>query len=301
MCYGVKYMKSRLAFTLVELLVVIAIIAVLLAILVGSLQNVRGMSQRLTCQAQLKDSGACVSNYATQYDGRMPRLLYDRNQQFSTDGRYTHAHYIYAQLDNSVTYYGGPGALWKAGLVPDGKQFYCKAVDGWLDEYKKFCDPTPWGTLPQNSNTTYQCIFAYRGYLYWPQSRKPISPEEFSSLASILGGNGGTRYTLGYPTSPYQHTDLAAGKAMMVDWSPHTVRGSGYNVNALFGDGHVALNPMPKEQSSGKYIQPYQASYNGDVGFILKLDPPYNVCTDSGGPKWTGVWSLSRYMFQFQP
>jgi prepilin-type N-terminal cleavage/methylation domain-containing protein/prepilin-type processing-associated H-X9-DG protein len=287
-------MPRRNAFTLVELLVVIAIIAVLLAILLPSLRIAKNLAQRLTCQAQLKDTGISVSNYAGQYDGRMPKLLRDKDGLHTGDGRYTHAHYIYAELDAGVTYYGGPGALWKAGLVPDGRQFYCKAVQGWLDEYRAFCDPTPWGTLPQNSNTGFQCIFAYKGYFYWPQSRYAMKQTEWDSIT--WGNLKSMRLELGKPTAPYLHADLSPQKAMMIDWAPHSVRGSGYNVNALFGDGHVVLHPLPKD-TNGKYFQCYQST------FIKELDPPYgaSLVPVNGNQYWTAELPIATYMMKFQP
>jgi prepilin-type N-terminal cleavage/methylation domain-containing protein len=63
--------KSR-GFTLIELLVVIAIIALLMSILVPTLQRVRKQAKALTCQANLRQWGILWATYTAENDGRLP-------------------------------------------------------------------------------------------------------------------------------------------------------------------------------------------------------------------------------------
>ena len=60
------------AFTLVELLVVIAIIAMLLSILVPSLQRARGLTKRLVCQSNLRQLSVAAQIYTNNYNGYYP-------------------------------------------------------------------------------------------------------------------------------------------------------------------------------------------------------------------------------------
>jgi prepilin-type N-terminal cleavage/methylation domain-containing protein len=62
-------MTNRRAFTLIELLVVIAIIALLLSILMPSMQRVKKQAQSVVCQSQLKQWGAIFAMYTDDNNG----------------------------------------------------------------------------------------------------------------------------------------------------------------------------------------------------------------------------------------
>lgn len=63
-------MKNRDGFTLIELLVVIAIIALLLAILLPSLNKVKEKAREIVCKAHLKGVGLAILLYLEDNEGR---------------------------------------------------------------------------------------------------------------------------------------------------------------------------------------------------------------------------------------
>jgi len=69
-------MRKSKGFTLVELLVVISIIAMLLAILMPSLQKAREVAKRIICSDHLKTFGLANVAYATQFNGRYVPVRY---------------------------------------------------------------------------------------------------------------------------------------------------------------------------------------------------------------------------------
>lgn len=74
-------MKKQ-AFTLIELLVVIAIIALLVSILLPSLQTAKDLAKKVACQANFRSLFSGISLYTNEYDGYLPRATNDS----ATDG-----------------------------------------------------------------------------------------------------------------------------------------------------------------------------------------------------------------------
>ncbi len=64
--------KKKRGFTLIELLVVISIIALLLSILMPSLQRVKEMARAVTCASNQKQLIYALLTYAHDYDDRVP-------------------------------------------------------------------------------------------------------------------------------------------------------------------------------------------------------------------------------------
>ncbi len=64
------------SFTLIELLVVVAIIAVLVALLLPSLQRARESARRVVCKSHLKELGTAYMLYANDYEGWLPAPMY---------------------------------------------------------------------------------------------------------------------------------------------------------------------------------------------------------------------------------
>lgn len=68
-----KKIFNKKGFTLVELLVVIAVIALLIGVLLPSLQKARAYARRTICANHTRSTGMAISTYASAHDGEVPK------------------------------------------------------------------------------------------------------------------------------------------------------------------------------------------------------------------------------------
>jgi len=156
-------------FTLVELLVVVAIIALLLSLLLPSLQMAREHAEKVVCMNNLHEMYLGVTMYANEYDGYCvpaPALSY---------GGYN-SHIWYLSWGPPGTGYhpqtiwpSGYGLLYDLDLVKTGKIYYCPSEGHsgrnpyyytYMPELfgERIGQPNPWGGWNAWCVWTYGCI-----------------------------------------------------------------------------------------------------------------------------------------------
>ncbi len=95
-------MKPRTGFTLIELLVVIAIIAILVALLLPAVQQVREAARKSQCQDNLHNIGTALHNYHGTFNALPPGSIVVKSADGST--------------------YNGHGWTWHASILPHIEQ-----------------------------------------------------------------------------------------------------------------------------------------------------------------------------------
>ncbi|MBS3734384.1 MAG: type II secretion system protein [Phycisphaerae bacterium] len=198
-------MVSTRAFTLIELLVVIAIIAVLVSILMPSLERARDLAHRSSCAVQVRGITTQMLAYATEY-GMVPVGYYGAGKW----GDYV------VNYQNNEDAYMMLGKLWQAELVEQGRLFYCPSQsDNQFLAYNG--DGNEWP--PLEGSTFCRAGYGTRPSVQWP--------------AWFWSGNN-------FPDLPRQ---VSAQQAMVSDYvfgsgSVENRHGDGLNVG--YGDGSVA-------------------------------------------------------------
>src|SRR5262245_17958261 len=141
--------RTRGAFTLVELLVVIGIIALLISILLPTLNRARESAYRTKCLSNLRNIGQLVNMYANMSKGKIP-IGYSGSTA-GANNAYSESYWL-ARYNNAAPEkyrWCALGLLYPAGLIKDspgeGMIFYCPSTnDEGVHTMKGTATPNPW-------------------------------------------------------------------------------------------------------------------------------------------------------------
>jgi len=261
-------MKKR-GFTLIELLVVIAIIALLLSVIVPSLQKAKDYAKRTLCMSNARQAGIGLRVYGQSNDDE---LIPIRNQDGVIENFMPLAWEAVIAYSPTYTDSAGMGlpmnlaVLYDLGLIENPEVFYCPSqprngdypipyyYDFYTDEGAK-----EWGSFfPVPPNAGGGHVWVRTSYNYWTYGKKRMT--QFHATKPLIVDN-----LQEWEVLPHRKGNISPSLSAGVPNPAAVPQG----VTAVFADGHVSFSMgsdlfTTRMSDPAKYLWPLANDfYNG--------------------------------------
>lgn len=270
---------GRRGFTLVELLVVIGIIAVLISLLLPSLNRAREHARRVQCGANLMQIANYLQIYLNQNRDQLPLGTWTDRADLG------YVLWVWQPNDPPSSFFCGMGLLVPAGIVSnqvetnDGKVFYCptqtNAGTGYNDTGNYWFGLQGAATrmsYTQRPEWWYAPVASPGPYKPWPVRKWGTGPTGNGNytLTNFSGGPWFPRY------NDYKH------KALVIDMFVRPEHESMYcghktGINVLTSDWNVQFVQISKFQAEFEALRSLLSNYPADYWQVSFRSYYYNI------------------------
>jgi prepilin-type N-terminal cleavage/methylation domain-containing protein len=170
--------RAHHAFTLVELLVVVGIIAILISLLLPSLQKARESANRTACLSNMRSLGLCLLEYSVRNRDRIPIGYTGPSSVKQKQWNYIARHVSGGVAKSMVL-----GLLVEANLIQDPRAFYCPSENNPQWQYNG--DNNPWPVPWDSTAPPFGVNYTRLGYgtrpsteWWWDTAINPCVPKD---------------------------------------------------------------------------------------------------------------------------
>ena len=185
-------MCNKHGFTLIELLVVVAIIAVLVSILLPSLNRARELAKSASCKMNLRQIGLSIVQYSNEYNSYVPWGVRHFSWHLNAG-----SDYVMWDRWNEWT---GKGRLYSLNYIREPHTFYCPGTQSMVNQNDDFGFVWEWEKREDDGGGALQIRSNYyeRGYFDFR-----LDNPEGSPFTKCVGESGAGTQSIDSDLMPY--------------------------------------------------------------------------------------------------